>query len=337
MPRKRVRVSETSFADKLHGADDEPISHFFENNFEAKPVWAGIYESVRDTVFPPRLPPLELTSTPIPTPDRMAAKTNPWAIGTATIANGGILAMIFLMGLGSTINHFPKSPVGIDVHLSDFTLFASSRAAARGGGGGGANDLTDPIAGRLPKRESMPVTPPQVQLFENPKLAMDPAIAVPLAIKLPDDPSLLNIGVHSSPNVRLASNGPGTRAGIGTGSDGGDGPGKGPGYGPGFERGTGGMIYRAGAGGVSNPILVVAPEAEFSDEARRSKYQGVCVISVIVDSHGYPQNPRVVQSLGMGLDEKALAAVQGYRFKPAMKDGRPVAVMVTVQVNFRLF
>jgi len=321
----------------LHSADDEPVSRYFENSLEEKPIWAGLYESVRDAVFPPRLPPLELTSTPIATPDRMAAKTNPWAIGTATIANGGILALIFLMGLGSTMSHLPKSPVGIDIHLSDFKLFAPSRAAAGGGGGGGANDLTDPIVGRTPKQEITPVTPLQVQRFENPKLAMDPAIAVPLLIKLPDDPSLPNIGVHSSPNVTLASNGPGTRGGTGTGSDGGDGPGKGPGYGPGFEGGTGGRIFKAGVGGVSNPILVVAPEAEFSDEARRSKYQGVCVISVIVDAHGYPQSLRVVQSLGMGLDEKALAAVQGYRFKSAMKDGRPVAVMVTVQVNFRLF
>jgi TonB family protein len=267
----------------------------------------------------------------------MAVRTNPWAIGTATVANGGILAIVLLMGLGSTIRRFSDPKLSDGIHIKDFTLFAPSRALAGGGGGGGSNDLTDPSAGRLPQRENMPVVPPQVRVFENPKLAMDPAIAVPIAIKLPDDTSLPNIGVPNSPNVRLASNGPGARAGIGTGSDGGDGPGKGPGYGQGIDGGFGGSIYRSGIGGVSNPILVIAPEAEFSDEARRNKYQGVCVIQVIVDSHGYPQNPRVVQSLGMGLDEKALAAVQGYRFKPARKDGRPVAVLVSVQVNFRLF
>ena len=81
----------------------------------------------------------------------------------------------------------------------------------------------------------------------------------------------------------------------------------------------------------------MTPEAEFSDEARRNKYQGICVVFVIVDAHGYPRNPRVVQSLGMGLDEKALEAVQKYRFKPAMKDGKPVASMINVAVNFRLF
>jgi len=148
---------------------------------------------------------------------------------------------------------------------------------------------------------------------------------------------LPTIGAHASPNVRLASNGPGGPAGIGTGTNSGDGPGSGPGYGPGAKRGAGGSVYRPGVGGVSNPIPLVSPEAEFSDEARRNKYQGICMIAVIVDAQGYPQNPRVIQSLGMGLDEKALEAVEKYRFKPAMKDGKPVASMIDVEVNFRLY
>jgi periplasmic protein TonB len=61
------------------------------------------------------------------------------------------------------------------------------------------------------------------------------------------------------------------------------------------------------------------------------------MISLIVDARGNPQNPRVVHALGMGLDEKALQAVQLYRFKPAMKDGHPVPVAITIAVNFRLF
>jgi protein TonB len=61
------------------------------------------------------------------------------------------------------------------------------------------------------------------------------------------------------------------------------------------------------------------------------------MIAVSVDAHGYPRNPRVVRSLGMGLDEKALDAVARYRFKPAMKGGKPVAAMIDVLVDFRLF
>jgi len=80
------------------------------------------------------------------------------------------------------------------------------------------------------------------------------------------------------------------------------------------------------------------PEWLVDDEARRAKYQGICLISLIVDAQGNPQNPRVVQALGMGLDEKALEAVRKYKFKPAMKDGKtPVPVMITVLVNFHLY
>jgi periplasmic protein TonB len=337
MEEGNQRCSEPPVVDRARVSDDDPMTRFFSGSFEEKPVWADLYEGLRERMHPPKLPPLELTSTPIPTPDRMAVKTNPWAIGTATALNGCVLVIFILLGVGSTIRHDPQpNPIG-NIHLSDFTLFAPSHAPAAGGGGGGSNQLIDPIAGRTPKQEMILTTPPQIPLIEHPKLAMDPAIAVPLTIKLPDDASLPNIGVRNSANVTLASNGPGVHAGIGTGDGGGDGPGKGPGYGPGSYGGTGGSIYRAGIGGVSNPIPIVTPEAEFSDEARRNKYQGVCIISVIVDSHGYPQNLRVVRSLGMGLDEKALAAVKGYRFKPARKDGKPVPVMIEVEVNFRLF
>ena len=91
-------------------------------------------------------------------------------------------------------------------------------------------------------------------------------------------------------------------------------------------------------GAVSQPIPLNSVEAEFSDEARRAKYQGICLISLIVDAQGNPQNPRVIRTLGMGLDEKALEAVRKYKFKPAMKDGKtPVPVMITVEVNFRLY
>jgi len=182
-----------------------------------------------------------------------------------------------------------------------------------------------------------PIVPPMVQTFDKPKIAMPAAIDVQKDIKLPDNPSLPNIGMYNSVSVSLASNGPGTNAGIGTGSNGGVGPGRGNGTGPGFDRGVGDSVYRPGIGGVSNPILVVSSDAEFSDEARRNKYQGVCLIAVIVDAHGYPSNLRVIRPLGMGLDEKALQSVQKYRFKPAMKNGRPVAAMINVEVDFRLY
>ena len=153
---------------------------------------------------------------------------------------------------------------------------------------------------------------------------------------LPDNPMLPNIGMKNSANVRLDRMGRvaaaawvGLRRRIGSGN----GNGYGPGSGGTPAAGCTGSAAGLGAGSALNSV-----EAEFSDEARRAKYQGVCLISLIVDAQGNPQNPRVVRALGMGLDEKALEAVRKYKFKPAMKDGKtPVPVMITVEVNFRLY
>lgn len=88
--------------------------------------------------------------------------------------------------------------------------------------------------------------------------------------------------------------------------------------------------------GVSAPIAINQPVAEYSDEARQLRIQGECMVSLVVDPQGMPQNPRVVRPLGHGLDAQALQAVMKYRFKPAVKNGVPVPVMVTITINFRL-
>jgi periplasmic protein TonB len=132
------------------------------------------------------------------------------------------------------------------------------------------------------------------------------------------------------------SNGIGTGGGFGTGSGGGAGPGEGPGFGPGHGGGLGGGVYRVG-GGVSAPRPIYDPDPEYSEEARHAKYQGTVLLWVIVGQDGRPRDIRVQRSLGMGLDEKAIAAVQNWKFEPSMKDGRPVAVQVNIEVTFRLY
>lgn len=84
------------------------------------------------------------------------------------------------------------------------------------------------------------------------------------------------------------------------------------------------------------PRAVSAPPPEYSTEARQANFQGVCVLGIVVESNGRPSHIRVLRSLGMGLDEKAIEAVKRWRFKPAMQDGKPVAVQVAVQVTFHI-
>jgi TonB family protein len=88
---------------------------------------------------------------------------------------------------------------------------------------------------------------------------------------------------------------------------------------------------------VSIPRAIYSPEPEFSEEARRSKYQGEVTLLATIGADGRPRDLLVVRSLGMGLDEKALEAVRTWRFEPGKKDGRPVAVQMNIIVSFHLF
>jgi TonB family protein len=100
--------------------------------------------------------------------------------------------------------------------------------------------------------------------------------------------------------------------------------------------GIGGGAYRIG-GGVSAPVVLYDPDPEYSEEARKAKYQGTVILWVVVGADGRPQNMRVVRSLGLGLDEKAIEAVKKWKFKPGMKNGQAVPVQVNVEVSFRLY
>jgi len=156
-----------------------------------------------------------------------------------------------------------------------------------------------------------------------------PTIDVQKEIVIPDNPSMVNFGQSRSANVKMGSMGNGNGGGLGNGNGGG--------YGNGTGGNIGGGIERIG-GRVSAPVILHGPDPEFSDEARRAKYQGVCVISLIVDAQGNPQDIHVVRVLGMGLDEKAIEAVKQYKFKPAMKDGKtPVPVRTNIEINFHLY
>jgi TonB family protein len=96
-------------------------------------------------------------------------------------------------------------------------------------------------------------------------------------------------------------------------------------------------LYKIG-GRISAPVLKHRVMAQYTDEARRAKYQGVCLIGLIVDTQGKPQNVHAVRTLGMGLDEKALEAIRQYKFKPALMDHKtPVPVQITIEVDFRLY
>lgn len=261
--------------------------------------------------------------------------TKPVTFVLSFIVHAVLLALV-VWSTSFVVSHrkqIQQQVVGIVTDISPYVLPASSTKAG-GGGGGGDRDKLQASKGALPKLSDQQITPPAVVVRnENPKLAVEPTVVVPPKIQLPTTGPL---GDPLSSVLGPPSSGTGSGGGIGSGSGGGVGSGRGPGVGPGYGGGIGGGVYRVG-GGVSAPRALYAPDPEYSEEARKAKYQGTVVLWVIVGPDGRPHDIRVQRSVGMGLDEKAIEAVRTWKFEPARKDGQPVAVQINVEVNFRLY
>jgi TonB family protein len=84
------------------------------------------------------------------------------------------------------------------------------------------------------------------------------------------------------------------------------------------------------------PSAVSKVEPEYSEEARSAGLEGTTVLSAVVDEKGNPKDLKTFQELGLGLDRKAIEALDQWTFRPAMKDGHAVPVQATIQVDFRL-
>jgi periplasmic protein TonB len=321
---------------------NEPeLNLLLSNTTLEEPLWKSIRQSFNDRFFPKEQPPLELTSKPVPVRDIWGFydyKKN-GALASTVVHILALTAIIGATIIGRRMVkevEKPHTTVTL-VAPDDIPALPPAKTQVGGGGGGGDRDKLQASKGRLPKLSMEQITPPAVVVRnENPKLTAEPTVVVPPQIHLaqPNVPTLGDPLSHlpSGP----PSNGVGSGGGIGSGSGGGVGVGEGPGVGEGRGGGTGGGVFRVG-GGVSAPRPVYTPDPEYSEEARKAKYQGTCVLWMIVGPDGKPRDIKVQRTLGLGLDEKAIEAVKQWKFEPAMKDGHAVAVQINVEVSFRLY
>lgn len=304
-----------------------------------EPIWTSLANGARDLFFPQKLPPLQLTSTPIAVKDLLAEKRGPMSTFGSVAAHALVFALIALAiweahlhARAIVVKKTDLTSIDVKPYLP---ITPPQKLTMGGGGGGGDHELVQVSKGKLPQIAKQQITPPQVLRVDHPKLAIEPTIVMQ-PVKLPDA-NMPNLGMPSSTQVQMASNGTGADGGMGSGVRGGLGSGSGMGFGPGNGQGMGGGDYQVGKGGTTAPVVIYSVEPEFSDEARRAKYEGICNVSVIVDAQGNPQRVHASQRLGMGLDEEAEKAVRQYKFKPAMNHGHPVPVEITVEVNFRIY
>ncbi len=315
-------VRPTTGSNQVQQVGEDHLAHLLPP--APPPLYATLIQGIKDLIHPPKLPPLEITSKPVEVPEMKGMYSgNEWKAGLiSTTVNVGIIGLLLLIGTNETVQQAIKEQVVlIAPSLKPAPRIPPKEQLAQGGGG--QRTKLEATKGNPPKAAPRQFLPPTITPVDNPKLPMTPTIVASADLPSVDSSNL------GDPFAGLGIPGAGT--GLGTGI----GPGKGPGVGPGSGGGFGGGACRPG-GGVSLPVPTFKPEPEYSEEARKAKYQGTVMLQIVVDEKGVPKDIRVLRKLGLGLDEKAIEAVSKWRFKPGMKDGKPVAVIATIEVSFRL-
>jgi len=281
-----------------------------------------------------------------PTPPRVPSSSDSWkkdpafrpSQAVALAVHAGVVILIFFPvrhSPGGTERHVAKEYV-VPLDISEFPIkLPPGKDIARGGGGGGDHSPLPATKSRLPKFSMTQFAPPSIPRNRNPLLVADASLIGPPDLQFLSP----NLSTAGNPMAKMIndSGGPGDGGGMGDGEGTGMGSGHGPGFGPGGNGGWGGGLFRAGSNGVGFPTCVYCPDAKYPEEARKAKFQGVVQLQVIVLPDGRAADIQVVRGPGLGLDEQAVAAVQTWRFKPALGPNRvPVATQIIIEVQFRL-
>lgn len=302
---------------------------------DLEPTYRVFWRNLRDLISPPKLPPLKVTSKPVPVRPLWAKRKEYSVAQMVSVGVHLVIAVLIIWPFAKRM----VQPTVQAMQVVDISPYLSKLPPAKdragGGGGGGEHKQIPQTQGKIPKFEMTRITPPLMTPHPTPKLPAEPTLLGPPELKIPS-PNDPNFG---DPLAALmsASAGSGAQGGMGTGEGGGIGSGSGGGLGPGYGGGTGGGAFRPGTGGVGYPSCLYCPEPQYSEDARKAKFQGIVVLQVIIQPDGHATNIQIVKGAGLGLDEKAIEAVRTWRFKPAIgPNGTPVATITPIEVNFRL-
>ena len=304
-----------------------------------QPPYKVLWQNIRDLISPPKLPPLKVTSQPVKVKD-IWSKDKAFGPSQAIALSVHIVITILILSplMYSVVKKATAQPVNntllTPLDIPDYTMkLPPGKDKAGGGGGGGERNPLPATKGRAPKFSMTQIAPPMVHT--KPDSQFQATLLGPPDLKIPS-PNMDNFG---DPLAKMlsSSGGPGGGSGIGSGNGTGIGSGEGGGLGPGAGGGTGGGYFHPGTGGVGYPSCAYCPDPKYSEEARKAKYQGTVVLQAVITPDGRAIEIEVVKGPGLGLEEKAVEAVKQWRFKPAMGPaGKPVAVVVPIEVTFRL-
>jgi TonB family protein len=249
----------------------------------------------------------------------------------AALIHALALLVVFAVFRYTPPGHMASSPMeSIPFH----EIVWLNKPGPGGGGGGGGNRMPFPS-----RRANAPVPVARARPTPVPVPSAKPAEMPPPALDLPARPNDVPMVLPGATDVAgdPLARGPGSGGGFGTGTGTGIGPGNGPGLGPGWGGGTGGGAYRPGSG-VTSPILIREVKPQYTAEAMRAKIQGSVLIECVVQPDGTVSDLKIIKSLDpiYGLDQEALKAARQWRFRPGMRQGQPVPVLINIQLDFNL-
>ena len=244
-----------------------------------------------------------------------------------------LVILLLLLATNPKTNPLIHSiPVGIDRDIPTYIPPADPTQMGLpshgNDGGGGHHEFLPTTAGQLAPHSSRPLLPPSKIISD------DPQLPEPMAVPDPNAPAI--VPILTDPGLpwmkdKNGSAGPGGPNGFGSGKGNGMGDRNGNGAGEGDDNGPYANV-------VTQVMCVYCPEPPYTEEARKNKLQGKMLLRVLVGEDGKAKQVRILQSLGMGLDESAEHAVYSWRFSPARDaNRRPVVAWVTIETRFQLF
>jgi len=285
-----------------------PTEPVFRTLPEPEPLWRQLTRELRERWKPAPQPELRLESRPIPvksiwTPERSLGKR------LGSVALHAAVIAILMLPFWRPVQRAVQSARAVELIEPTLNAPGPSRPKMKRLAGGGV--------------PAHPIAPPKIQPVEAPPMSVVPPL------KLLPATAEANLPLPQWGDVGAVAGPPGTSAG-----NGGPGPG-----GPGSGEGGGDCVAGpCGIGGdITGPVPIYEPNPEYSDAARKAKFQGTVIVGVVIGADGHVYDPKIVQPLGLGLDQKALEAVVLWRFEPARKNGRPVRVAANIEVNFHLY
>jgi TonB family protein len=265
----------------------------------------------------------------------------PDRLGYSFVASVCLQAVVVLILIVASRYAPPmEAPLALVIEPPSERIIWLSEPGPGGGGGGGGNKMPDPppkVEMPGPDKITIPAAPPPTETveakIEPPQI---PQLTLPVAtLSAGIQEAIGSVAAPAGPPS--ASQGSGSGGGVGTGRGTGIGSGTGSGLGPGTGGGTGGGVFRPGSG-VTDPVDLVRVDPVYTPDAAERRIEGEVWVELVVQPDGRPANVRVIKSLDskFGLDQQAVKAAERWRFRPGTKDGKPVAVLVTIAIEFSI-